>query len=78
MKKGISYWSLPGGLEGKANPIEAMKEARRKGFEAIELCVGRSGALTTAASEKKCREILKAAKDIGIEIIKDTSNLPPG
>jgi hexulose-6-phosphate isomerase len=68
MKKGISYWSFEGGLEGTKDIIEAMKEASRKGYDAIELCVDTAGALTPKTSDRKCAEILRAAKDIGIEI----------
>jgi len=68
MKKGISYWSFEGGLEGKKDIVEAMKEAKKKGYEAIELCVDTQGVLTPNTSEKRCKEIRRAAGDIGIEI----------
>ncbi len=67
MKKGISYWSFQNGLEGKADIESVLKEARRAGFDSVELAVP-GGALGFDASEKTCQDIAKLAKSIGIEL----------
>ena len=36
MKKSISYWSFPGGLDGSKPAAEAFVEAKAAGFEAVE------------------------------------------
>ena len=68
MKKSISHWSFPGGPEGTKDITEAMVEAKRKGFDAIELCFAPTGQLTPRTSQNRCDRILADAKDIGIEI----------
>jgi L-ribulose-5-phosphate 3-epimerase len=68
MKLGISYWMFEGGLEGKVPVLEALQQAKRLGYDSIELSIARSGVLTDAASEAECRKIAAAARRIGIEI----------
>lgn len=41
--KSLNYWSLPGGLAGTLDPVEAAWLAKEAGFEAIELCIGEAG-----------------------------------
>lgn len=67
MKKGLSYWCVEGGLEGKANVEAAMKTAKTAGFDSIELAIP-GGDLTFESTEAQCRDIAKLAKSIGIEI----------
>ena len=67
MKKGISYWSFNGGLEGKADIEAVLKEAKAIGFDSVELTVP-GGALNFETSEKTCQDIAKLAQAIGIEI----------
>lgn len=68
MKKGISYWSFKGGLEGTAKIEEVMEQAKLAGFDSIELCIGLSGELTHRTSQNRCEEIYRNSKRIGIEI----------
>ncbi len=68
MKKSISYWSFEGGLEGSKDIKECLKEAKAKGFEAVELCVGEKGKLTLQTDEKECQKILTFAREIGMDI----------
>jgi L-ribulose-5-phosphate 3-epimerase len=68
MKLGISYWMFEGGLEGSVPVLEALKTAKRLGYDSIELSIARSGVLTDATSEAECREIKAAARKIGIAI----------
>jgi len=57
-----------GGLEGKKPVAEAMKEAKKLGFDAIELGIAGEGVLTDQISRSECKQICDMAKDIGIEI----------
>ena len=57
-----------GGLEGKVPVLEALQQAKRLGYDSIELSIARSGALTDTATEAECRQIAAAARRIGIEI----------
>lgn len=67
MKKGITYWSFQGGLEGKADIEAGLKEAKAAGFDSVELAVP-GGTLTFDANEKTCQDIARLAKSIGIEL----------
>jgi L-ribulose-5-phosphate 3-epimerase len=68
MKISASYWIFEGGLEGKRPIIEAMKEAKKLGFDAIELCIASQGVLTDKTPKEECKTIVAEAKKIGIEI----------
>jgi hexulose-6-phosphate isomerase len=51
MIKGISAWSLPGGLENTLTVPDALAQAEAAGFKAIELCIGESGVLSPDTSD---------------------------
>jgi len=68
MIKTISYWSLKGGLEATRPIKSAMREAKRKGFEGIELCLALTGELTPKTTKRQCQQILKDADAIGIQV----------
>jgi len=68
MKKSISYWAFPGGLEGTKDIAEAMREAKAAGFEAIELCLADGGSLPLNATQKECEKLRKQAEKVGIAI----------
>ncbi len=68
MKKSISFWSFKGGLEGTRPFKDAMREARRKGFEAIELAVTLDGELNPRSTRADCERVLDDAADVGIDI----------
>jgi len=68
MKIGASYWMFEGGLEGKKPIVDAIKEAKKLGFEAIELCIASQGVLTDKTTKEECKTIVAEAKRIGIEI----------
>jgi len=67
VKKGISYWSFEGGLEGKADVEKVLKEAKAAGFDSVELCVP-GGQLAFDVTPGTCGEIAKLAQSIGIEV----------
>jgi len=68
MIKTISYWSLKGGLEATRSIKSAMREAKNKGFEGIELCLALTGELTPKTTKRQCEQILKDADKIGIQV----------
>jgi hexulose-6-phosphate isomerase len=73
--KSLNYWSWPGGLEGTLCPFEFIKNAHAVGFQAVELCIGEGGQLNTDTTEEKCRELVKAASDVGLTIPSTASGL---
>jgi len=67
LKKGISYWSFEGGLDGKADISKVLREGKQHHFDSVELsCPG--GAITLDSSEAQCKEIAREAASVGIEI----------
>jgi len=68
MKISASYWMFDGGLEGKKPVSEAILEAKKLGFDAIELCVAGSGVLTDRTTKSECLKIAELARKTGIEI----------
>jgi len=69
MIKSISYWAFPGGLTGEMDVEQAIAKAAAAGFEGIELSIGRAGPLTHRTSEKRCRQIIAAARAHKIKIV---------
>ncbi len=68
MKISASYWMFEGGLEASLPVAEAMAQAKALGFDAIELCVAGSGALTHEATQAQCEQIVGQAEELGLEI----------
>jgi hexulose-6-phosphate isomerase len=68
MKKSISYWSFPGGLDGSKPVAEAFNEAKAAGFEAVEVCLSVTGDVSLASTDADLARVRKAAQDIGIGI----------
>ncbi len=70
MKKSISYWSFPGGVEDKS-PLDfegCLKKAKEAGFEGIELVVAETGELNLNSTRQDLGRIVQMAKDVGIEL----------
>jgi len=68
MKKAISYWAFPGGLEGTKDLNECFREAAEAGFQAVELCCADTGRLSLRTTEKQCAQIRASAERAGVEI----------
>ena len=73
--KSLNYWSLPGGLDGTLPVETALAAARKYGFEAIELCIGETGALGLDTTERRCQEILAYAALVGVQVASTASGL---
>jgi hexulose-6-phosphate isomerase len=57
MIKGISIWSIPGGLEGTLPIDQALKTAAAEGFHGLELGIGGEGVLSITTSQAQCEAI---------------------
>lgn len=68
MKKSISYWSFPGGLECTAPLADCFKEAKALGYEAVEPALGGTGELTPETTKSECEAVAAAAAAAGIEM----------
>ncbi len=68
MKISASYWMFEGGLEATLPVVDAMRQAKDLGFDAIELCIGSQGVLTHETTQQQCAEIVAGAQELGIEI----------
>lgn len=69
MKKGINFWSFPGGLEGTASVESCMKLAKEAGYETFEVCAfddGPSG--FEALTQSRCEDLRSHAASLGLEI----------
>jgi hexulose-6-phosphate isomerase len=67
MKKGINYWSFPGGLEGKKDLAEAVREAKALGFQGIEVCLFMEGPLSIEMSDADVAKVKKTLDSAGLE-----------
>ena len=68
MIKSISYWCFDGGLEGTLPVRDAMRQAKKAGYEGIELCFAPKTVLSPRTTEKQAKQMLADAKDIGIRL----------
>ena len=68
MLKAISYWSFQQ-IDGKPCPPEtAIRLAKEKGYDAIELCCDLEGPLTPATPHKECQRWREAADKLGVKL----------
>lgn len=72
--KSISYWSFVGG-DGSKPAAQAFAEAKKYGFDAVEVCLSEIGDVSMQTTEKSAREIVKAASDTGIKIASVATSL---
>jgi len=70
MKKSISYWSFPERLANgsKMSLKDCMEQAKKAGFEAIELAVAEKGELSLDSTKEDVGRIVQIAKEAGIEL----------
>ncbi len=66
--KSISYWSFRGGLEGTRPVAEVFAQAKKEGFEAVEVALSAGGELGLSATEKDAQGVVRAARDAGVRI----------
>jgi hexulose-6-phosphate isomerase len=68
MRKGINYWSFPGGLEGKKDFAEAVREAKALGFEGIEVCLFMEGPLSIEMGDVEVAKLRKTVEGAGMQV----------
>lgn len=68
MIKSITYWSMPGGLEGSCSIENAAELAKKAGFDGLELCVAESGVLTPFTDQATCEEYRRIVADQGLAL----------
>jgi len=73
VKKGINYWSFPGGLEGKKDFAEAVKEAKALGYEGIEVCLFADGPLSLSMGDADIAQLRKLIDNAGLQAASVTS-----
>lgn len=74
--KSLNYWSLPGGLEGTLDPVQAAWTAKENGYEAIELCIGDAGsALGVDITDESVAFIQESVESLGLTIPSVASGL---
>ena len=67
MKKGINYWSFPGGLEGTKDFAAAVKEAKALGYEGIEVCLFPDGPLSLDMGDADVVKLGKTLDAAGLQ-----------
>ncbi len=67
MKKAINYWSLPGGLEGRLDLGSAAREAKRLGYEGLEVCLFADGPLAIDLDDRALTEARRALEAAGLQ-----------
>ena len=67
----ISYWSLPGGLEGTLEIEKALDLTKAAGYQGLELAVAETGVLTPSTDQATCEKYrdLGAKKGIALETL---------
>lgn len=73
--KSLNYWSLSGGLDGTLPVEDCLETAARHGFDAVELCIGETGALGLDTDEARCQAILAYAEKCGVRVASVASGL---
>lgn len=68
MIKGISYWSFKDGLAGTHPIMDAVEEAGRERFSAIELAVGIAGAISVETSQADCVSLRKQIDRTNVQV----------
>ena len=75
MKKGINYWSFPGGLEGKMDFAAAVKEAKNLGYQGMEVCLFPEGPLSLDMGASDVAKLRKLLDDAGLQAASVTTGV---
>jgi L-ribulose-5-phosphate 3-epimerase len=79
MKKGINYWAFPPEPGGRLlDPADAMRAARRLGFDCLELTVDADGPISLATTQSEAERVRRAADDIELKLLTVASGLAWG
>jgi len=70
MLKGINYWAFPAGSSGSPpHPVEAMRTAKKLGYDCFELTVEQEGPVSLDSNRSAIEQIRKEAEAIGIQLL---------
>jgi len=75
VKKGINYWSFPGGLEGKMDFAAAVKEAKALGYQGMEVCLFPEGPLSLDMGAGDVAELRKLLDSAGLQAASVTTGV---
>lgn len=76
LRKGINAWMFPGAFEDKVAPEDAIKMAKKYGYDSLELCIGSAGSkFGIDATEKYCQSLKQLAHDEGVLLETTASGL---
>jgi len=75
VKKGINYWSFPGGLEGKMDFAAAVKEAKKLGYQGMEVCLFPEGPLSLDMGASDVAKLRKLLDDAGLQAASVTTGV---
>jgi len=79
MKKGINYWAFPPNGDGSPiGPIQAIRTAKRLGFDCLELTIDGEGELTCGTTKEAAARFRSEADGAGIELLTVASGLAWG
>jgi hexulose-6-phosphate isomerase len=78
MLKGMTYWSLEGGLDNTASIEHALETAKNENFQALELGVGPEGVITPQTSQAECEQIREQIDKAGVTVETVASGLTWG
>jgi L-ribulose-5-phosphate 3-epimerase len=73
MKKGLNYWSFPGGLDGVKDIKEAVRETKELGYEGLEVCLFSGGPLSLDMSDSDVKALRKTMEAAGVQAASVTS-----
>ena len=73
--KSINYWSFQGGFDGAVSIDSFLAKVKQYGYEAVELCVGATGALTLETTEEECKAYRAQAEGVGLPVASVASGL---
>ena len=66
--KSINYWSFPGGMDGSLSQADFFAQAKKAGFEAVEVCMGLTGEISLETTKKNAEAFARLAADHGLRI----------
>ena len=67
MKKGLNYWSFPGGLDGTKDIKAALRETKELGFEGLEICLFDGGPLSFDMGDDEVKALRKEIEAAGLQ-----------
>ena len=67
MRKGLNYWSFPGGLDGAVDIGAALRQTKELGFAGLEVCLFEKGPLSFDMSDDDVKALRKAMEAAGVQ-----------